>query len=155
MMIFEYPSDLASYAGRELGVSDWLRVSQDLIGRFAEVTGDWSWIHTDPARVSQELPGGTTIAHGYLTLSLAPSLMAQIYEVKRVGPIYNYGVEHLRFMAPVPSGARIRLRLALSAVERRSDRGYRFTFTNLVELEHHEKPAARYEMLVLMYPAGV
>jgi acyl dehydratase len=155
MMTFEHPSDLAGHAGRELGVSDWLRVSQDLIVRFAEVTGDWSWIHTDPARVSRELPGGTTIAHGYLTLSLAPSLMAQIYEVKLLGRVYNYGVERLRFMAPVPSGARIRLRLALKAADRRSDNGYRFTFTNAVEVEHREKPAARYEMLVLMYPRGV
>jgi acyl dehydratase len=154
MMTFEHPSELAALSGRELGVSDWLEVPQDLIRRFAEVTGDWTWIHTDPERVRRELPGGTTIAHGYLTLSLVPSLMAQIYEVRRFGRIYNYGADRLRFIAPVPSGARIRLRLGLKAVEHRADGGYKFTFANVVEIEHREKPAARFEMLVLMYPTA-
>jgi acyl dehydratase len=138
MMTFEHPSELAALSGRELGVSDWLEVPQDLIRRFAEVTGDWTWIHTDPERVRRELPGGTTIAHGYLTLSLVPSLMAQIYEVRRFGRIYNYGADRLRFIA----------------VEHRADGGYKFTFANVVEIEHREKPAARFEMLVLMYPTA-
>jgi acyl dehydratase len=154
MLVLEQPSDLADYVGQELGVSDWRCVSQDLIARFAELTGDRTWIHTDPVRAARELPGGSTIAHGYLTLSLAPALMGQIYEVKRLGRIYNYGADRLRFMAPVPSGGRIRLRLGLKAAEQRSDRAIRFTFTSVLEVEHNRKPAALFEMLVLMYPPG-
>jgi acyl dehydratase len=155
MLVLEDPSELAGYVGRELGVSDWLVMSQDLITRFGEVTGDRNWIHTDPERAARDMPGGTTIAHGYLTLSLGSGLMGQIYRLRRCGRVFNYGVDNLRFASPVPSGARMRLRLKLADVERRSDQGLKFRFAIAMELEHGPKPAARYEMLVLMYPHGL
>jgi acyl dehydratase len=154
MLIVEDPGELAGYVGRELGVSDWVVMSQELITRFGEVTGDRNWIHTDPPRAARELPGGTTIAHGYLTLSLGSGLMGQIYRVRRLGRVFNYGVDNLRFARPVPSGARLRLRLKLAEVERRADQGLLFRFAIVMELEQGTKPAARYEMLVLMYPQG-
>ncbi len=154
MLTFDTPADLAAFGTREMGTSGWLPVPQDLILRFAELTGDMTWIHTDPARAAREMPGGKTIAHGYLTLSLAPSLMAQVYEVKRFGRVFNYGADRLRFMAPVPSEGRIRLRLGMKTIEARPDGGFKFTFTNTVEVEGSEKPAAAYEMLVVMYPPG-
>jgi len=153
MLVLEDPGELAGYVGRELGVSDWVIISQELIMRFGEVTGDRNWIHTDPQRAAREMPGGTTIAHGYLTLSLGSGLMGQIYRLRRCGRVFNYGVDNLRFATPVPCGARLRLRLRLASVERRSDQGFLFRFGITMELEQVEKPAARYEMLVLAYPA--
>jgi acyl dehydratase len=154
MLVVEDPAELATHVGRELGVSDWVVMSQELITRFGEVTGDRSWIHTDPQRAAREMPGGITIAHGYLTLSLGSGLMGQIYTVRRLGRIFNYGVDRLRFLTPVPCGSRVRLRLTLAEVERREDGGLRFRFRIAMELEHAQKPAALYEMLVLMYPPG-
>jgi acyl dehydratase len=155
MLVVEDPSELSSHVGRELGVSDWVVISQELITRFGEVTGDRNWIHTDPQRAARDMPGGTTIAHGYLTLSLGSGLMGQIYRVRRHGRVFNYGVDKLRFATPVPCGVRVRLRLKLAEVERRNDQGLKFRFAIAMELEHGAKPAARYEMLVLMYPQGL
>jgi acyl dehydratase len=154
MLVVATPEELVSHVGHELGVSDWTLISQELISGFAALTGDHTWIHTDPVRAVHELPGGTTIAHGYLTLALTSALMGQIYHVERCGRMFNYGVDQLRFTAPVPSGERIRLRLALKALERRADEGLMFRFASLMELERGTKPAARFENLVLMYPPG-
>jgi len=152
MLVFETPADLATSLGRELGVSGWLVVSQELITQFAEVTRDFTWMHTDPARAAREMPGGTTIAHGYLTLAVGSGLLAEIYTVKRHGRVFNYGVDQLRFPAPVPAGGRIRLRLRLASVEKRDDAGLLFRLGITTELAGSERPAAVYEMLVLMYP---
>jgi acyl dehydratase len=154
MLIFEGALELAAHAGCELGVSEWLTITQDLITRFAQVTGDTTWIHTDPIRAAREMPGGKTIAHGYLTLSVGPALMGQIYQVRRYDRILNYGIDNLRFLTPVPCGARLRLRLGLKDAARRPDGGFRFQFTNTIELEPGERAAAHYDMLVLMYEAA-
>ncbi len=116
MRVFESLEDVRAAAGTELGVSDWHAVSQQQIDVFAEATGDQQWIHTDSERAAAG-PFGTTIAHGFLTLSLTPTLLHQIYEVRGVGMAINYGANRVRFPAPLPSGSRVRARGRLESVD--------------------------------------
>src|SRR6059036_2397114 len=113
----EYPKDLLKLVGRELGPSEWMTVDQAMIDKFAEATGDHQWIHIDVERAKREMPGGKTIAHGYLTLSLLPKLNHGIWMVKKRSRGVNYGSNKVRFTAPVPAGSRIRGHLTLKAVE--------------------------------------
>ena len=111
MLEVERPGDMTQYAGKELGVSDWYTVTQEQIDKFADATGDHQWIHVDVERAKREMPGGKTIAHGWLTLSLVPRLAQTIYRVKHRSRGINYGANRVRFTAPVPAGSRVRLRL--------------------------------------------
>jgi acyl dehydratase len=108
--------ELARRAGTELGVSDFVSISQETVNRFAEVTGDHQWIHTDPARAAAT-PFGGTIAHGYLTLALAPALLDQVLPLGGFAMAVNYGLDRLRFPAPLPVGEQVRMRVALDAVD--------------------------------------
>jgi acyl dehydratase len=136
--------------GRELGVSDWFTIDQGLIDRFAEVTGDHQWIHVDVERARREGPGGTTIAHGYLTLSLLPAMRAQVGVIPPgARRTINYGLDRVRFLEPVPAGARVRGRIALSGVDARPN-GMLVRTTNTVEIEGSERPALVAESLVLV-----
>jgi acyl dehydratase len=108
--------ELARRAGTELGVSDEVLVSQETVDAFADVTGDHQWIHTDPARAAAS-PFGGTIAHGYLTLALAPALLAQVLPLEGYAMAVNYGLDRLRFPAPLPVGSTVRMRVALAAVD--------------------------------------
>jgi acyl dehydratase len=132
----------ATFVGRELGVSDWLTVDQDRINQFADCTGDHQWIHVDVERAKRESPFGTTIAHGYLTLSLLPSLQ-QSAGVKMTGvkAAINYGLDRARFIAPVPAGARIRDHITLTSVEDKGGGRVLLTTRHTVEIEGEEKPA--------------
>ncbi|MDY0296524.1 MAG: MaoC family dehydratase [Acidobacteriota bacterium] len=103
--------------GGEFGVSDYMVIDQERIDRFAAATGDFQWIHTDVERAKRESPFGTTIAHGYLTLSLLPPLLAQLVETRNSRMTVNYGVENLRFRQAVPAGARVRLRAEVQEVK--------------------------------------
>jgi acyl dehydratase len=103
--------------GREFGVSDFLVIDQERIDRFAAATEDFQWIHTDIERAERESPFGSTIAHGYLTLSLLPPLLAQIVETSNSRMTVNYGVDNLRFRQPVPAGGRVRLRAKVEEVK--------------------------------------
>ena len=116
MRVFESLEDVRGAAGSELGVSDWHVVSQEQIAAFADATGDHQWIHTD-AECAAAGPFGTTIAHGFLTLSLTPTLLHEIYEVRGVGMAINYGANRVRFPAPLPSGSRVRARGRLDSVD--------------------------------------
>src|SRR5258707_12881762 len=118
MIELERPADLAQYVGKEIGVSDWFTVDQAIIDKFADATGDHQWIHVDVERAKREMPGGKTIAHGYLTLSLVPRLAATLYRVKNRSRGLNYGSNRVRFTGPVPAGARVRLRLKFKSVEK-------------------------------------
>src|SRR5947208_3737427 len=113
MLELERPGDLAQYVGKEIGVSDWFTVDQAIIDKFADATGDYQWIHVDVERAKREMPGGKTIAHGYLTLSLVPRLAATFLGVTRRSRGINYGSNKIRFISPVPAGSRIRLRQRL------------------------------------------
>lgn len=140
--------ELARFSSGELGVSDWLVVDQESIDLFARATGDFQWIHVDPARAAREMPGGRTIAHGYLTLSLIPRLAAQIYRVRHEGPILNYGLNKIRFTNVVPSGDKVRLRLSLINTET-TPSGLRIVMNNVMEHEGRERPALVAESVVL------
>lgn len=142
-------AELPAHAGRELGVSDWLTVDQPMIDRFAEATGDFQWIHVDRERAARELGG--TLAHGYLTLSLVPRLAATIYEVTGVTQRLNYGLDRLRFPAPVPAGSRLRLRLALAEVAMEGPR-CRIGLDATMEREGSGRPVCVARLIVLLLP---
>src|ERR1700693_4525305 len=127
MLEVERPADLLAYEGKEIGVSDWYTVTQDQINKFAEATGDHQWIHVDVERAKREMPGGKTIAHGYLTLSLLPRLSHAIYTIRKRSRGINYGSNKVRFTAPVPAGSRVRLHQTLKNVED-IEGGVRMTF---------------------------
>ena len=143
--------DYRALIGTEVGVSDWVLVDQAKIDAFAEVTGDHQFIHVDPVAAAKT-PFGTTIAHGYLTLSLcsvfAYGAMPGIAGAK-MG--VNYGLNKVRFMAPVKSGKRVRGRFTLTAVDTRSDGGFQSTVAVTVEIECETKPALIAEWLTLVY----
>jgi acyl dehydratase len=131
--------------GRHLGTSDWLEVTQDRIDRFADATGDHQWIHVDPERAAAG-PFGTTIAHGYLTLSLSNALLPEIVEVRGVSMGVNYGTGKVRFPAPVPVGSRVRASAELVAADDVAG-GVQTTILITVEVEGAEKPACVIESL--------
>ena len=108
--------EVRAHVGEELGVSDWHEVTQDDIDRFADVTGDHQWIHVDPERASQT-PFGGTIAHGYYTLSLAPKFSYTLFTFEGFAFAMNYGLNRVRFPAPLPVGSRVRMRAKLAAVD--------------------------------------
>ena len=141
---------LDQFVGRELGVSDWLTVDQSRIDAFADCTGDHQWIHIDPER-ARSGPFGTTIAHGLLTLSLLPMLREQIGVVPAgVRQVLNYGSDRVRFLTPVPSGARIRARVTLVAAEPKGPGRTLLRTGNTVEIEGEERPALVAETLALL-----
>src|SRR3954463_12275953 len=127
MLELDSPLDIKQHIGRELGPSDWMTVDQSMIDKFAEATGDHQWIHVDVERAKKEMPGGKTIAHGWLTLSLVPRLASTIYRVKNRSRGVNYGANRVRFTGMVPAGSRIRLRLKLKSGEAMKDGGTRIT----------------------------
>jgi acyl dehydratase len=144
-------AELADHVGEELGASDWVEIAQDRIDTFADATGDHQWIHVDADR-AQAGPFGTTIAHGYLTLSLIPMLYRQVVEVSGVGMTVNYGSDKLRFVSPVPVGSRVRLSAKLAGVEPKGG-GSLVTMAATIEIEGAPKPAVVTDVLYLMYPA--
>ena len=150
MLEIETIADLPAHIGRKLGSSDWLVVDQTMIDQFAEATGDHQWIHIDVERAKREMPGGKTIAHGYLTLSLLPKLNHGIWMVKKRSRGVNYGSNKVRFTAPVPAGSRVRGHLTLKAVEPIQG-GARVTMEATVEVEGSDRPALVAETLSLVY----
>jgi acyl dehydratase len=150
MIELEGPADLLAYVGKEIGVSDWFGVDQAMIDKFAEATGDHQWIHVDVERAKREMPGGRTIAHGYLTLSLVPRLSHTIYRVKRRSRGLNYGSNRVRFTGPVPAGSRIRLRQRIKAVDP-VEGGVRVTSESTVEVEGAARPALVAETISMIF----
>lgn len=148
---------LQSRLGSEIHVGPWLQIDQQRIDRFAEVTGDRQWIHTDPERAAKESPYGATVAHGYLTLSLLPFLTEsnhpdffhKNYPGMRLR--VNYGVNRVRFPAPVVVGSRVRARTVLSAAEE-VGAALQIVYTITVEIEGRDKPACVAESIVRVYP---
>jgi acyl dehydratase len=147
----ESPKDLKIHIGQELGPSEWMTVDQAMIDKFADATGDHQWIHVDVERAKREMPGGKTIAHGYLTLSLVPRMAATLVKVTKRKRGVNYGSNKVRFTNVVPAGARIRLRQRLVAVDEVSGGGYRITSEMTVEIEGQERPALVAETMGIQY----
>ena len=150
MRVFRGVDELAAAVGADLGTSQWHPVTQEQVDRFAEATGDHQWIHVDPVRAA-EGPFGTTIAHGYLTLSLVPLLAAEVYAVEGVRLALNYGCNKVRFPTPVPVGSRVRGSVVLDSVTT-TPAGAQVVATVTVELEGAAKPACVAETVVLVVP---
>ena len=138
MKSFEHLADLQPLVGQELGVSEWICVEQRRIDQFADATGDHQWIHIDPVRAAAG-PFKTTVAHGFLTLSLLPEMSASAFEVRDTRMGVNYGLNRVRFMAPVPSGSRLRGRFKLLSYER-IEGGAQLTVEVTMEREGSPKP---------------
>jgi acyl dehydratase len=147
----EKPQDLAEHVGKDLGPSDWITVDQPMIDKFAEATGDHQWIHVDVERAKREMPGGKTIAHGYLTLSLVPRLASTLVKVTQVSRGVNYGSNKVRFTSTVPAGARIRLTQKIIKVEPVENNGVRVTSEVKMEVEGQERPALVAEIMGIRY----
>ena len=138
--------------GEEIAVGDWFEVSQARIDRFAEATGDAQWIHVDPVRAAAESPFKTTIAHGFLTMSLLSSLIRDAMTFHGLRMAINYGMNRMRFVAPVPAGSRIRARFTPLSVEDASG-SVQVTWQATIDREHSDKPCCVAEWIVRYYPA--
>ena len=143
-------ASLPSLAGSEIGVSDWLTVDQNRINLFADATGDHQWIHVDTERATRELPGGKTIAHGYLTLSLIPAMTEGLMEIEGLTRVINYGTDKVRFTAMVPVGSRLRARQKLLRAEPKGG-GLQLVSEVTVEIEGEKRPACVAEIIMLVY----
>ena len=144
-------AELPGLVGQELGTSDWYEVTQEAVNQFADATNDHQWIHVDVERAKREMPGGKTIAHGYLTLSLVPRMAATLVKVAKRRHGLNYGSNKVRFTNTVPAGARLRLRQKLAGVERVAGNGIRVTSEMTVEIEGQERPALVAELIGVHY----
>jgi len=149
MKTFESPQELFDFVGQEAGVSEWFEITQDRVDTFADATDDHQWIHIDPER-AKDGPYGTTVAHGFLTLSLLAPLMNQVYTVKERKMGVNYGLNKVRFPAPVPVGSRIRLRGVLASADEVPG-GVQIVWSITVELEGSTKPACVAEQVVRIF----
>ncbi|NGP08666.1 MaoC family dehydratase [Rhodococcus sp. 14C212] len=150
MRVFAGWEEFAAAAGTQLGVSGWRDVTQPMVDTFADVTGDRQWIHVDPVRAAAG-PFGATIAHGFLTLSLLPVLMAEVYRVDGLTMALNYGVGKVRFPAPATIPVRVRAVVSFPEYEETS-RGFLVTLRSVVEAEGVDRPICVAETLALLAP---
>jgi acyl dehydratase len=150
MLEVDRPADMDAHVDETLGVGEWVTVTQEMINMFADATGDHQWIHVDVERARREMPGGKTIAHGYLTLSLLPLLAKSIYRIKHRSRALNYGSNKVRFTNPVPVGSRIRARQVLKGSEP-VDGGRRLILETTVEIDGENRPALVAEVINLSF----
>lgn len=149
-LIINSYEEFAAYEGKQLGASEWLLVDQDRINSFADATLDHQWIHVDTARAAEESPYKSTIAHGYLTLSLLPHMWNEIIKVNNLKMMVNYGMDKMRFGVPVITGSKIRLVASLEHIE--NLRGICKAYINFkIEIEGQRKPALQGEAQFLYY----
>ena len=151
MRVLNDRDEIAKAVGEELGVSEWMEISQDRIDQFADATGDRQWIHVDPER-AVDGPFGKTVAHGYLTLALLPFLGAQVFAFAGNVARVNYGLDKVRFMSPVTVGSKVRDRVVLSDV-RDIEKGQQATLRHTVEIKGNDRPACVAETIVLLMAA--
>lgn len=150
MRVFTNFDEIAEAAGTDLGTSDWVTIDQRRVNQFADATGDHQWIHVDVERAKTG-PFGGTIAHGYLTLSLVPWLGSQVFTLQTPGAKLNYGVNKVRFPAPLKVGKRVRSHVGIAAVTD-VPAGKQMTVRHTIEIEGEEKPACVAETVVLLLP---
>lgn len=153
MLSVDTAADLAGHVGTELGRSAWVTIDQPMVDAFAGLSGDDHWIHVDVVRAGREMPGGSTIAHGLLLLSLIPRLQHEIYEVRRRGAGLNYGYDRVRFVSQVPVGSRVRLALVLGAVEPHA-LGTRLVTDATIEIDGADRPALVARNILLLKDPG-
>ena len=149
MRIFNGFEEIKSAVGTEVGASDWIEITQDRIDKFADATCDEQWIHVDQDRAKRELPGGKTIAHGLLSLSLAPMFIRSVMGLKGLKNTLNYGADRIRYLSPVPAGSRLRGRTTIAEAEDVPPDGLRVHYRLLVEIEGGERPACIAELIAL------
>jgi len=151
MKTFETLADLAACVGQEVAISDWLTITQEQVNQFAQATGDHQWIHVDVEK-ARAGPFGAPIAHGFLTLSLLPVFLESSFEVRQSGMGVNYGLNRVRFTAPVPVGSRLRARMTLLSTQPIEQGGLQMSWSVVVEREGSDKPVCVAEALVRRYP---
>ncbi len=147
MKTMDSMDDVLGSLGADLGTSDWVRIDQSRIDLFAAATGDHQWIHVDVERAKAESPFGSTIAHGFLTLSMIPILSKDLFVVRGAKMAVNYGLNKVRFVSPVPVGSRIRLHSEVAAVDKTGDNTVNLTVRHTVQIEGNDKPAAVAELI--------
>lgn len=152
MRTFQSYSEVLSCLGQEVAVTDWITITQQQINLFAEATGDHQWIHVDEKRAATG-PFGTTIAHGFLTLSLLPKFFEGAFKIAGTRMGVNYGLNRVRFTAPVPAGSRLRARMTLQAAERVEPDGLQMVWAASIEREGGDKPVCVAESLTRSYGA--
>ncbi len=150
MRVFTTFEEIQEAAGAELGVSEWVQITQKRVNEFADATGDHQWIHVDVER-AKDGPFGGTIAHGYLTLSLVPWLGSMVFSLQTPGAKLNYGVNKVRFPNPVKVGAKVRVRVSIDAVTD-IPAGKQLTVNHVIEIEGEDKPACVAQTVVLLLP---
>jgi acyl dehydratase len=150
MRVFQTLQEVADLVGQELAVSDWIEITQERINLFAQATGDHQWIHVDPQRANQG-PFGSTIAHGFLTLSLMPSFFDSAMRVQDTRMAVNYGVNKVRFTSPVPVGSKLRARISLKSADPIDPQGFQMTYAVVVEREGADKPVCVAETIARRY----
>lgn len=157
MQTFANLADFSAYAGQPLGETDYITITQEMVDLFAKATGDNQWIHTNPDRAARESPYKVAIAHGFLTLSLAPKLMAEIFSIESVKTSVNYGANKIRFTNAVPVGSRLRMKAwlhhaeALNNKEGSNQPGIRVIIECVFEVDGQEKPACIAELITLLF----
>jgi acyl dehydratase len=147
--VVDEPADLLSLVGRPLGSTHWMEITQERVDLFADATGDHQWIHTEPARAANG-PFKGTIAHGYLTLSLAPVVISEVLEVREMTAALNYGVDKVRFPAPLRVGSQVRATVSVMSARQKSS-GVEAVFTLTYEIAGEPRPACVADVIVL-YP---
>lgn len=153
-LVIETIEDARALEGKEVGVSDWVLVDQERINKFADATDDDQWIHTDEERAARELPIGSTIAHGYLTVSLIPKLIEPFVEFVGLERVINYGMNKVRFKAMVPVNSRVRVRAHLKSARKRAG-ALQFILNITVEVEGQKRPACEAETIGLYFMKGI
>jgi acyl dehydratase len=151
MKIFQTLNDLVALVGQEVGVSDWITITQEQVNLFAQATGDHQWIHVDVER-ARAGPFGAPIAHGFLTLSLLPKFFESSFAITESAMGVNYGLNRVRFTSPVPVGSRLRARMTLLKAESIDNRGMQMTWNVAVEREGVTKPVCVAESISRRYP---
>jgi acyl dehydratase len=151
MRIFDGFDEIRSAVGSEIGVSDWIEITQARIDKFADATCDEQWIHVDQERARKELPGGRTIAHGLLSLSLAPMFIRSVMGLKGLKNTLNYGADRIRYLSPVPAGSRLRGRTSIVEAEHVAPDGLRVSYRLVIEIEGGQRPACVAELIALHY----
>src|SRR3954447_7779975 len=151
MRVFGDFSEIKAAIGTEIGVSDWIEITQDRINQFAQATCDEQWIHVDQERAAKEAPGGKTIAHGLLSLSLAPLFIRSIMSLKGLRNTLNYGADRIRYLPRVPAGSRLRGRMTVAEAEDVPPDGLRVNYHLAMEIEGGKKPACVAELIALHY----
>jgi acyl dehydratase len=147
--VLEEPADLLRLVGQQLGTTEWIEVTQRQVDQFAEATGDRQWIHTDPQRAAKG-PFQGTIAHGYLTLALAPVVISEVLEIRELTAALNYGLNKVRFPSPVRVGAQIRAAVTVMSAQQKTS-GVESVFTLTYEIDGEDRPACVADVIVL-YP---